>query len=167
MSAGRSEDDAFGVRTLAELIAEQKRLRGFSYRDLEARAEHAISHQRWQQLGSGVRVKEFSEPTTIRAMAHALDVDETLVVLAMAKSIGLKVERGGAQSALARMLPGSARELTAEQRNAILAMVRTMTQTQSQSSDESESPAATRLKRHQGRLRAKVDDANDGSEKRA
>lgn len=133
MPQDNSHVDAFSVPTLAELITEQKRQRGFSYRDLEVRADSVITHQRWQQLGSGTRVKEFSEPPTIRAMARALDVDEALVVLAMAKSIGLDVEVGGAQSELARMLPGSTRALTAEQRNAIVGMVRAMTQSPDES----------------------------------
>ncbi|TDH57518.1 hypothetical protein E2F47_01740 [Mycobacterium eburneum] len=111
---------------LAQLITEQRRIRGFSYRDLEARAFSVITHQRWQQLGSGSRVKEFSEPATLRAMARALDVDEALVVLSMAKSIGLNVESGGSQSALARMLPNSARYLTAGQRHAIVGLIRSI-----------------------------------------
>ncbi len=135
MSDDAAEDDSQNVPivpTLAELIGEKRDLRGYSYADLETRAGHTITRQRWQQLGSGARVKEFSEPDTIRAMAAALEVDESLVVLAMAKSIGLNVELGGAQSALARMLPASARDLTAEQRNAIVGMVRVIGQSQSQ-----------------------------------
>jgi hypothetical protein len=116
------------VPTLAQLISEQRRLRGFSYRELEARADSVITHQRWQQLGSGTRIKEFTEPATLRAMAKALDVDVTLVVLATAKSIGLPVETGVGQSELARMLPYSARELTIEQRDAIVSLVRAITQ---------------------------------------
>ena len=146
MSEDGRNDDAFDMPTLAELITEQKQLRGFSYRDLEVRADSVITHQRWQQLGSGSRVKEFSEPATLRAMARALDVDEALVVLAMAKSIGLDVEVGGAQSALARMLPGSTRDLTAEQRNAIVGMVRAMTQSSLDDAESDGEPTVTKAR---------------------
>jgi len=145
LSEVEDQDDSGNVPivpTLADLISEKRALRGFSYTDLEHRAGNVITRQRWQQLGTGVRVKEFSEPATIRAMAAALEVDESMVVLAMAKSVGLNVELGGAQSILARMLPAVARRLTAEQRNAIVGMVRVMGQAQSQaqqaSADEGE-----------------------------
>ncbi len=114
------------VPTLAELITHQRDLRGFTYRDLEARADGVISHQRWQQLGTNIRVKEFTEPATILAMANALDADVTTVVLATAKSVGLPVEYRTADSELARSLPASARELTREQIDAIISLVRTM-----------------------------------------
>jgi hypothetical protein len=120
------------IPTLEELITNKRDERGYSYGELETRAGNVISRQRWQQLGSGARVKEFSEPATIRAMATALDVEQSLVVLAMAKSIGLDVELGGAHSVLAQMLPASARNLTPEQRNAILAIVRVIGQSRSQ-----------------------------------
>lgn len=112
--------------TLSELITEQKQRRGFSYADLENRADSAIRRQRWQQLGTGVRIKEFPEPATIEAMAKALDVDVAVVVLAAARSIGLDVKRG-AQSDLAAMLPYSANKLSADQRVAIAALVRSIT----------------------------------------
>ncbi|OBB15084.1 hypothetical protein A5761_15210 [Mycolicibacterium setense] len=112
------------MSNLQELITEQKRLSGRSYTDYETRAGRVISRQRWQQLGSGERIKEFSEPATIKAMAEALDVDVAVVVLAMAKTLGLPVDTGIAQSDLAVMLPPSARNLTPEQRDAIVRLVR-------------------------------------------
>lgn len=117
--------DDSGVPTLAQLIADRKTQRGLSYGDLESRAGFVISRQRWQQLGTNLRVKEFPEPATLEAMAAALEVDVALIVLATARSIGLPVE-SGAQSDLARMLPSSARHLTVEQRDAVLAVVRAM-----------------------------------------
>ncbi|MGK9270454.1 hypothetical protein KXR83_05565 [Williamsia muralis] len=113
--------------TLDELIGERKRLRGFSYADLENRADAVISRQRWQQLGTGVRVKEFPEPATITAMAKALDVDVAEVVLAAARSIGLDVKRG-AQSDLAARLPSTADRLNEVQRDAIVTLVRSITE---------------------------------------
>ncbi|WP_328439209.1 hypothetical protein [Nocardia puris] len=109
---------------LADLIQARRAERGWSYRTLSARADHVVSAQRWQQLGTDVRIKEFPEPATIRAMADALEVDVTSVVLATAASIGLPVTRR--QSELAAMLPGNADDLTAEQRDAVLAVIRAM-----------------------------------------
>ncbi|WAY18445.1 hypothetical protein OF855_24730 [Mycolicibacterium fortuitum] len=109
---------------LQQLITEQKNLRNRSYSDYERMAGYVISRQRWQQLGTGARIKEFSEPATIKAMAEALQVDVAVVVLAMAKSLGLPIESGVAQSDLAVMLPPSARNLTAEQRDAVVRLVR-------------------------------------------
>lgn len=112
------------VPNLQQLITEQKNLRNRSYGDYERMAGYVISRQRWQQLGTGARIKEFSEPATIKAMAEALEVDVAVVVLAMAKSLGLPIESGVAQSDLAVMLPPSARKLTPEQRDAIVRLVR-------------------------------------------
>lgn len=113
-----------GVPNIQQLITEQKQLRSRSYGDYERMAGYVISRQRWQQLATGARIKEFSEPATIKAMAEALEVDVAVVVLAMAKSLGLPIESGIAQSDLAVMLPPSARTLNAEQRDAIVRLVR-------------------------------------------
>jgi len=80
LSEVEDQDDSGNVPivpTLADLISEKRALRGFSYTDLEHRAGNVITRQRWQQLGTGVRVKEFSEPATIRAMAAALEAPDT------------------------------------------------------------------------------------------
>lgn len=169
---------------LQQLITEQKDLRNRSYGDYERMAGYVISRQRWQQLGTGARIKEFSEPATIKAMAEALEVDVAVVVLAMAKSLGLPIESGIAQSDLAVMLPPSARNLTAEQRDAVVRLVRVFAPEEDEhhagqpdsptapsappgasgkeneikearSTDESEDPAA-RLRRHQNAFRDQV-----------
>ncbi|WP_336794238.1 hypothetical protein [Gordonia malaquae] len=113
-------------RTLADLVQQQKAARGLSYRMLQERAGDVITAARWQQLGTGTRLKEFPEPATLEAMATALDVHITEVVLAAARSIGLNVTRG-ATSDLAAMLPPSAASLTVEQRDAVLTLVRSIT----------------------------------------
>lgn len=120
--------NALSVPTLADLIQARKAARGWSYREIAARGNDVISAQRWQQLGTGVRLKEFPEPTTVAAMADALEVDVAAVLLATAKSLGLDVQRR--QSELAAMLPSTAERLTPEQRDAVLAVVRAMTPTQ-------------------------------------
>lgn len=86
--------DSRSVPTLAEFIKIEKGRTGVSYRELEARSNSTISAQRWQQLGTGVRMKEFPEPTTLEAMATALNVDVTKLVLASARSLGLDVREG-------------------------------------------------------------------------
>lgn len=123
----QATDNAHEVPTLSSLISERKRLRGFSYADLESRADAVISRQRWQQLGTGVRIKEFPEPATLTAMATALDVDVAEVVLAAARSIGLDVKRG-AHSDLAARLPSTADRLSEVQRDAIVTLVRSITE---------------------------------------
>ncbi|WP_043778173.1 helix-turn-helix transcriptional regulator [Rhodococcus sp. JVH1] len=110
--------------TLADLISARKSERGWSYQQLAGRANDVVSRQRWQQLGTGVRIKEFPEPTTIQAIADALEVDVTLVVLSVARSIGFAVRTQ--DSSLAAMLPPGADELNEEQRDAVLAVVRAM-----------------------------------------
>ncbi|EOM77649.1 helix-turn-helix domain-containing protein [Rhodococcus rhodnii] len=124
--------------TLADLIAARKAERGWSYQQLADRVEGAISRQRWQQLGTGVRIKEFPEPATIQAIADALEVDVTLVVLAVARSIGFSVRRQ--ESALAAMLPPGADQLTEEQRDAVLAVVRVMAPRQPSGATNEEVP---------------------------
>ncbi|WP_157932309.1 hypothetical protein [Mycobacteroides abscessus] len=86
--------DSLSVPPLAEFIRIEKGRTGVSYRELEARSDSIISAQRWQQLGTGVRMKEFPEPATLKAMAAALRVDVTQVVLASARSLGLAVREG-------------------------------------------------------------------------
>jgi len=115
---------ASAVPTLADLISARKTERGWSYQQLADRAHGAVSRQRWQQLGTGVRIKEFPEPATIQAIADALEVDVTLVVLGVARSIGFAVRTQ--DSSLAAMLPPGADLLNDEQRNAVLAVVRAM-----------------------------------------
>lgn len=125
MRGSEPASQSHSVPTLADLIQARRAERGWSYRILADRADHVFSAQRWQQLGTGVRIKEFPEPATIQAMADALEVDVASVVLAAAASIGLPVERR--QSELAAMLPSNADDLTEEQRDAVLAVIRAMT----------------------------------------
>ncbi|QCG77213.1 immunity repressor [Gordonia phage Lutum] len=141
---------ARNVPTLSELITERKTLRGFSYADLENRADSVISRQRWQQLGTGVRIKEFPEPATIEAMAAALDVDVAEVVLAAARSIGLNVQRG-AQSDLAARLPYSADKLSPVQQDAIVTLVRSITEVHDVVPADSSSSSRAPRKAKQGK----------------
>ncbi|GGF38776.1 hypothetical protein GCM10007298_38100 [Williamsia phyllosphaerae] len=116
-------------------------MRGFSYADLETRAGAVITRQRWQQLGTGVRIKEFPEPATLEAMSKALDADVAEVVLAAARSLGLNVQRG-AQSDLAARLPSTSDRLNEVQRDAIVTLVRSITE-QSNAVEAEAEPAAS------------------------
>lgn len=113
------------VPTLEELISTRKAERGWSYAALADRANGALSAQRWQQLGTGVRIKEFPEPATLRAMAEALDMNISAVVLSAARSTGLDVKND--MPILAQQLPAAANLLEPDVRNAIVALVRAMT----------------------------------------
>lgn len=119
------ERDNSNVPTLAQLITDSKTDSGLSYDQLAARTDYVVTRQRFQQLGTSTRLKEFPEPATLAAVAEALKVDVALVVLATAKSIGLSVDTGS-QSDLGRMLPAAARNLTRDQRNALLSLVRSI-----------------------------------------
>jgi transcriptional regulator with XRE-family HTH domain len=124
------------VPTLEELISTRKAERGWSYAALADRAGGVLSAQRWQQLGTGVRIKEFPEPATLRAMAEALDMNISAVVLSAARSTGLEVKNE--LPILAQQLPASANSLEPDVRNAIVALVRAITK--GQANDEDQEP---------------------------
>jgi hypothetical protein len=96
--------------------------RGWTYTDLERRSDHALTRGRWQQLGSGARSKKFPDPASLSAIAQALEVDITAVVLAAAQAVGLdaRLESGG----LANHLPAGTSDLSERMRNAILQLIR-------------------------------------------
>lgn len=125
------------MQSLEALIGGRRDERGWTFQDLADRSGGKPTRQRWQQLASGVRVSEFPEPGTLQAIADALEVDVTSVVLGVAVTIGLPVRRRGSE--LAAMLPASASNLTVEQRDAVLAVVRAMTPKESNATQEQES----------------------------
>lgn len=122
MTDDAEDSDRDDVLTLQDLIRVRRDERGWSYSDLERRADHQVKKNRWQQLGSGYRIKEFPEPASIEAMAQALEVDVTTVVLASAQSIGLNARRHG--PALAHLLPAGTDLMTDGMRDAILTLIR-------------------------------------------
>ena len=107
---------------LQELIAACKD--GRSYDDLEKASGGSPTSARWQQIATKVDPK-FPDPKTIRAMARALSVTETTVVLAAARSLGLTIPLADA-SRLAELLPPSAARLTKMQIAAVRQVVRAM-----------------------------------------
>lgn len=114
--------DGAHVQPLQALIRSRMDERGWSYADLAHRTGDELTRGRWQQLGSGVRLKAFPEPATIRLMARALEVEETAVVLAAAKSLGLDVRRNGPR--LAQMLPSGTDLLSPSMQTAIVEVIR-------------------------------------------
>lgn len=109
------------VLSLADLIRARMREHGWSYRDLERHSGRVLTRGRWQQLGSGGPQKKFPDPASLTAIAGALQLDITLVVLAAAQGVGLAVQHPG--SDLARLLPPGTEQLSEQMRNAILTMI--------------------------------------------
>lgn len=107
---------------LAQLISERKHAHGWKYRELEARSGGIIKYQRWQQLATGKRITEFPEPATLQAIAEAIEVDVTAVVIAAARSIGLPVHDTG--SDFASMLPAGVDGMDPDMRDALLRIIR-------------------------------------------
>lgn len=130
--------DGGRVLTLQELIQARRDERGWSYGDLANRTEHKITRGRWQQLGTHVRMKAFPERESIPAIADALEVDQTTIVLAVAKSLDLDVRWRGPN--LAQLMPAGTDQLSEPVRDAILAVIRaTVTEAIMRQSDD-ESP---------------------------
>ena len=107
---------------LQELIAECKGDR--SYADLERDGGGAPSSKRWWQIATKAD-PNFPDPATIRAIARALSVTETTVVLAAARSAGLTIPLADA-SRLAELLPPAASRLSRMQVAAVRQVVKAM-----------------------------------------
>lgn len=123
---------------LQELVAACKGDR--SYDDLETAGGGSPTSKRWQQIATKVD-KNFPDPPTIRAMARALSVTETTVVLAAARSLGLTVPLADA-SRLAELLPPSAARLTAMQVAAVRQVVRAMVEPLDIAAEDADADAA-------------------------
>lgn len=90
--------------------------------DLEVRSDHRITRGRWQQMATHVRMKAFPERDNIPVIADVLEVDQTTVVLAVAKSLDLDVRWRGPD--LAALMPAGTDQLSTNVRDAILAVIR-------------------------------------------
>lgn len=126
--------DGGQVLTLQELIQRARDARGWSYEDLAARSGHALTRGRWQQLGTHKRMRAFPDPDNIPVIAAALEVNQTTVVLAVAKSLRLDVQWRGPD--LAQLMPSGTDELSPPVRDAILGVIRaTVTEALARQSD--------------------------------
>lgn len=124
--------------TLQELIAACKGDR--SYDQLEAAGGGSPSSKRWQQIATKVD-RNFPDPPTIRAIARALAVTETTVVLAAARSLGLTIPVADANR-LAELLPPSAARLTPMQVAAVRQVVRAMVEPVDRAAEDADADAA-------------------------
>ncbi len=97
--------------------------RRWSYSDLERASGRALTRGRWQQLGSGVPQRKFPDPGSLTIIAHVLEVDITIVVLAAARSLGLDVSHRGAD--MSHLLPEQTERLSEHMRDALLTLIRT------------------------------------------
>jgi len=125
---------------IAELIAANKR--GRSYRTLATDCGGRPTHGRIQQLATGTA--EWMEPDNIRGLATGLGVSERAVVLALAESLGLRVE---ASHRLELYLPGDTSSLTPKQLSAIGELVRSMVEpgTSEEESNDGRQPEAQKI----------------------
>ena len=108
--------------TLHQLIRTCMDERGWSYTDLERRSERALTRGRWQQLGSGVRLRNIPDPASLLVIARVLEIDITTVVLGAARTLGLSVRPGGGD--LAQLLPEQTERLSPRMHAAILTLIR-------------------------------------------
>ncbi len=116
--------DDRSVPTISQLIAAQMDATGRSFRDLWRASGERVKHQTFQELRSAPPKSWPKNVETIRGMAAALDVTETAIVMAYARSLGVDV---AGESVLAQQLPASAAQLTPAQRNAIVQLIRSIT----------------------------------------
>lgn len=129
--------------TLQNLIEMRRNERGWSYADLEVRSDHKITRGRWQQLATRVRMEAFPNRDNIPIIAQVLEVDQTTVVLALAKSLGLDVQGRG--SDLVALMPAGTDRLSTPVRDAILAVIRaTVLEALAQQDGEVGAPQTTR-----------------------
>lgn len=104
---------------LTELIAIHKS--GRSYEQLAKDCGGVLTSQRLQQIAT-TPLKSFPAPATVRGLAIGLRISESVVVLAIAESLGLDV--GRALPRLVELLPASASLLSDRQAAAIAEVIR-------------------------------------------
>lgn len=112
--------DSSDVPTIKDLIRAELD-RGKSVRDLEVDSGGRVKFQTFQEL-SNRPPRQFPKALdTISGMAQALRVDETAVVLAYARGLGVDVKIG---SMFALRLPPGVDELDPQMQSALIAVVR-------------------------------------------
>lgn len=116
---------------LTELIAAHKS--GRSYEELARDCGGVLTSQRLQQIATTVP-KAFPSADTIRGLARGLRISESVVVLAVAESLGLDVSR--AIPRLVELLPASALTITDRQAAALAEVIRSFTETKAGDGDD-------------------------------
>lgn len=117
---GRARGDSSDVPTIKDLIRVELDS-GKSVRDLEVDSGGRVKFQTFQELSNRAPRQFPKAPETIRGMARALQVDETTVVLAYARGLGIDVAAG---SMFALRLPPGVDELDPQMQNALIGVVR-------------------------------------------
>ncbi|AER47612.1 transcriptional repressor [Mycobacterium phage DS6A] len=113
-----------GELALPDLILSLKGDR--TYKQLEADSGGVVKSQRWNQLANGERITEFPEPGTLKAMADALPCAIEVLLLAVARQVGL--EAHGTRTGFVDLLPPSVDQLSAGSQSALLTMARSLTE---------------------------------------
>lgn len=116
--------DGDQVPTLQQLIRSRMDQHGWSYADLAKQSGDRLTRSRWQQLGTGTRMKSWPEPATVRIVVETLGFDYATVVLAAAKSLELPVDRRG--TLLSQLLPAGTDLLSDEVVDGVLALLRSL-----------------------------------------
>lgn len=110
--------------SLGALITARRKALSLTYEGLAERSDGKLTKQRWQQLGTDTRVNKFPEPRTLELIADTIGVGVDRVILATAVTLGVKIPSD--RSTFATLLPPNADELTQEQRDAVIAVIRAM-----------------------------------------
>jgi hypothetical protein len=118
---------------LSELIDTHRG--GRSYAELTRDGGGTPSAERIRQL-LHQPMKNFPDPPSVRGLAKALKVSQTVVVLAAAESLGLDVRTGSPR--LVELLPADTRDLTERQAAAIAHLVHTIVDEQQGAGDGDE-----------------------------
>jgi transcriptional regulator with XRE-family HTH domain len=119
--------------SLGALITARRKALSLTYDGLADRSGGALSKQRWQQLGTDTRVNEFPEPRTLQLIADTIGVGVDRVILATAVTLGVDIPTQ--RSTFATLLPPNADDLTEEQRDAVIAVIRAMQPTKADAAD--------------------------------
>ena len=116
--------------------------------------------QRWNQITNRIRVSEFPQARTIKAMAQALNVSVDVLVTAFARAVGLDMQRN--RSAFADLLPPRVDKLTDKQPSALPSIVRSINaavpwedgEEEGESDSSDDEPSRTEMPGPKGRKRA-------------
>ncbi len=122
MTAEDATGDGDDVLNLQQLVRARMDERGWGYADLARRSGDRLTRGRWQQIGTGVRLTKFPDPLSLQAMADALEVDVTTVILAAARTLGLDAHRRA--SDFAQLLPNGTDRLSQPMQDALLTIIR-------------------------------------------
>lgn len=106
---------------IASLLIAYRDRTGDSYDEMARKIDYAIKPARLHQLVRETP-RNFPEPRTVEALASLLQVPVATIVLALASSLGIAVE--GTSSRLAQIIPPGTDELTPEDREAVVAVIR-------------------------------------------